>query len=53
MSLETTWRAPEHCPGCGAWLTLTDDGTGPIRVECASCGYSDIWTVTCQAQSSR
>jgi ribosomal protein S27AE len=50
---EVTWLAPERCPDCGASLVLADDGTGPVRADCGSCGYADTWTVTCPAGRNR
>jgi ribosomal protein S27AE len=45
MTAATAWRAGEHCPDCGAALTLLDDGISLVRVDCGSCGYADTWTV--------
>jgi ribosomal protein S27AE len=53
MTPVTAWHAPENCPGCGEPLALDDDGTGPARLECTSCGYADTWTVTEPTGSSR
>jgi hypothetical protein len=40
------WQVAEPCPECGAALTVADDGTGTVRVDCASCEHTDRWTVT-------
>jgi uncharacterized Zn finger protein (UPF0148 family) len=49
----TAWAVPENCPDCGAPLALDDDGTGPARVDCASCDYADTWTVNDPAGDTR
>jgi ribosomal protein S27AE len=46
MSAATVWQAAESCPDCGAALSLLDDGTSAVRLDCGSCGYADTWTVT-------
>jgi ribosomal protein S27AE len=46
MNAVTTWHAAERCPDCGTGLTLLDDGSSLVRVDCGSCGYADTWTVT-------
>lgn len=53
MTAVTTWHAPDPCPDCAAPLALDDDGTGPARLECASCGYADTWTVADPAGGAR
>jgi ribosomal protein S27AE len=41
-----TWQAGEDCPDCGTSLALVDDGTSPVRLDCASCGYADVRAVS-------
>jgi len=53
MNAATAWHAGEHCPDCTASLTLLDDGTSPVRLNCGSCGYADTWTVTDPAGGGR
>jgi ribosomal protein S27AE len=53
MTTVTTWLLGEPCPDCGTGLTLFDEGTGPARAECGSCGYADTWTVTVAAGGDR
>jgi hypothetical protein len=41
VSILADWYAAEPCPDCGsATLVLTDDGTGPVRLDCTSCGWA-------------
>jgi hypothetical protein len=44
MRTLATWSTDDPCPGCGAVLVLLDDGSGPLAVECRSCGTADTWT---------
>jgi hypothetical protein len=37
------WKTADPCPVCGTALTLTDDGAGPLRPDCAHCGWSATW----------
>jgi hypothetical protein len=53
MNMATVWRAAESCPDCGIPLTLSDDGTSAVRLDCSSCGYADMRTVTCPAGGDR
>ena len=49
MTMLTTWLLDESCPDCGTELTLLDDGTGPARSECVSCGHAEMRAVTVSA----
>ena len=53
MTTPSAWQLDEPCPDCGTGLTLLDDGTGPVRSECGSCGYANTWTVTVPAGGGR
>jgi RNA polymerases M/15 Kd subunit len=44
MTDPTPWQTDDPCPDCGTTLTLTDDGSGVLSVECRSCGYAHTWT---------
>jgi hypothetical protein len=42
MTILADWYAAQPCPGCEATtLVLTDDGSGPVRLDCASCGWAE------------
>ena len=49
MTALTTWLLGESCPDCDLPLTLLDDGTGPVRAECSSCGFAEVRAVTVPA----
>ncbi len=53
MTTPTAWLLGESCPGCGTELTLFDDGTGPARAECGSCGHAEVRAVTVPAGGDR
>jgi ribosomal protein S27AE len=53
MNTATTWQAAESCPDCGTLLTLLDDGTSPVQLDCGSCGYTDSRAVTGLAGGDR
>jgi uncharacterized Zn finger protein len=53
MTTPALWHTNDRCPGCGAGLTLLDDGTRMLTVECRSCGTADTWTSTHPAAGGR
>ena len=53
MNTAATWQAAESCPDCGGPLTLDDDGTSSVRLDCGSCGYADARAVTVPAGGDR
>ena len=53
MSTPTVWLLGEPCPDCGIALTLLDDGAGPARAECGSCGFAEVRAVTVPAGGDR
>lgn len=46
MTMLTLWQTGDSCPDCGTALTVLDGGTRQVRVDCGSCGYADMWTVS-------
>jgi ribosomal protein S27AE len=53
MTTPATWQTDQACPDCGSPLTLSDDGSCPVRADCGSCGYADTWTVLAPAGGDR
>ena len=53
MTTATVWQAAESCPDYGTALSLLDDGTSPVRLDCGSCGHADMRTVTDPAGGDR
>jgi ribosomal protein S27AE len=53
MNAMASWLLGEPCPGCGTGLMLNDDGIGPARAECGSCGFAEVRAVTVPAGGGR
>ena len=53
MITPVMWDCGEPCPDCGTTLTLLDNGSGPIRLDCGSCGYACTGTVNDLAGGKR